>query len=130
MERICFAYKAVTAFHIHQLPAINFVKPKWQAYCFPGDIVISYGKIGTTACLLCFSVEMVSRKVSASSFINLNDWNITSKKLLANTFVKTKPANKYLLTQSQKTNTICKRCSKLTMKTLKLCQLTLFWWCL
>ena len=60
---------------------------------------------------------MVSRKVSASSFINLNDWNIASKELLAKTFVKTNPANKYLLTQSQKANTRCKRCSKMTINT-------------
>ena len=36
----------------------------------------------------------------ASSFINLNDRNITSKDLLANTFVKTNPAKKHLLTRS------------------------------
>ena len=47
---------------------------------------------------------MVSRKLSPSSFVNLNDWNITSKELLANTSVKTNPANKYLLIQSQKTH--------------------------
>ena len=59
-------------------------------------------------------ISMVSRELSASSFVNLNDRNITSKELLANTFMKTNSANKYLLTQSQKTYTRCKRCSKLT----------------
>ena len=59
-------------------------------------------------------ISMVSRELSASSFVNLNDRNITSKELLANTFMKINSANKYLLTQSQKTYTRCKRCSKLT----------------
>ena len=87
-------------------------------------------------------ISMVSRELSASSFVNLNDRNITSKELLANTFMETNSTNKYILTRSQKTYTRCKRCSKLTKdaktttidnrrsKTPKLRQLTLFWWCL
>ena len=43
------------------------------------------------------------KRVSASSFLNSNDWNITSKELLANTFVKTNPANKYSLKVKKQT---------------------------
>ena len=134
--------------YIHQLPVINFAKTTWQAYCFSGDIVSHFlwqkrnNGIFTTFQREDTYISMVSRKFSASSFVNLNDRNITSKELLANTFMETNSTNKYILTRSQKTYTRCKRCSKLTKdaktttidnrrsKTPKLRQLTLFWWCL
>ena len=52
-----------------------------------------------------YFISMVSRKLSACSFVKLNDSNITSKELLANSSMKTNPANIYLFTQNQKTYT-------------------------
>ena len=85
-----------------QLAVINLVKTKWPAYFLPPwklPAIVLIKKY-VSVCLQTKRLWVRVQLLLASSFINLNDWNITSKELLANTFVKTNPAKKYLLTRS------------------------------